>query len=239
MRILVAVLLALALVGCSQPAAQAPPPTCPPCPTCPAPVAQVVEQTVVVKETVVVEVTRVVEVQATPMPTTPAVAADSDYPPGQLRHEGIDMQQERGGVTILVKDVIITPMTQEWAAWVEAHSRGNIMAASLAQTALDSGAVALVNLSIEVNNTTGKTISIYPDQGTLVVGNEQVDADLWLSDSVGGDFMAGIMKEGGVVFLVMRTESDAISHVRYMVDAPSENFDRLADTGYDFDIALP
>jgi len=48
------------------------------------------------------------------------------------------------------------------------------------------------------------------------------------------------MKEGTVAFLIHRTAAPDVRQIRYTVSAPSDQrFNRLADSGYDFQISLP
>ncbi len=50
--------------------------------------------------------------------------------------------------------------------------------------------VTVVTINMTASNSTDQTISFYPDQATLVTDTgQQVDADLWYSGSVGGDFL--------------------------------------------------
>ncbi|TCI58320.1 DUF4352 domain-containing protein, partial [Exiguobacterium sp. SH0S2] len=57
--------------------------------------------------------------------------------------------------------------------------------------------VTLVVVNVTAENTVDDTIHFYPDQGTLVTNpGEQIDADLWFSDDVGGDFLGKVKKEG-------------------------------------------
>jgi hypothetical protein len=93
---------------------------------------------------------------------------------------------------------------------------------------------------LEVINTTNKKISVYPNQGTVIAGSEQVDVDIWLSEDVGGDFFDGVKKEGGVVFGLKQADVLALDSVRYVVSAPVETdtFTSLTDEGYVFVISL-
>lgn len=107
-----------------------------------------------------------------------------------------------------------------------------------AQEILEPGTKSLISLKVSVENTTDETLAIYPDQGTLVVGSEQMMANVWVSDSVGGDFYGPVSKEGTVVFESTQTTDEIVAAggARYIVDAPhNEDF---ASTGDDVDLNL-
>ena len=235
-RVLVLVVLAALLVGCGSSEGT----------------TKVVKQTVLVKETVVVEVEKEVTVVVekpvtvqvlvtvaapTAEPASTAMPA-SENPPGQLRYEGLTLEQDRGGVVIRVNGVILTPI-DTWTDWAKARAVDNPMAISMIDSILEGAPMTIALVKIQVENKTDKKVSLYPDQGTLVVGNEQVDAEVFLSDDVGGDYLGGIMKEGDVMFLLERISATDIAKVRYLVDAAHDDkFDRLAEEGYDFEIEL-
>ena len=53
--------------------------------------------------------------------------------------------------------------------------------------------VTVVTINMTASNSTDQTISFYPDQATLVTDTgQQVDADLWFSGNVGGDFLGKV-----------------------------------------------
>ena len=59
-----------------------------------------------------------------------------------------------------------------------------------------------IQVGINLENTTSNSISFYPDQGSAVVGNMQLDANMFLTDGdVSGDIQGGVLKEGVVEFL--------------------------------------
>lgn len=59
-----------------------------------------------------------------------------------------------------------------------------------------------IKVGMNINNTSDKTITFYPDQGVAVIGNMQVDANLFFTEGdVSGDIMAGVQKEGIIEFL--------------------------------------
>ena len=59
-----------------------------------------------------------------------------------------------------------------------------------------------IQVGMNIENTSDKTITFYPDQGNAVIGNLQVDANLFFTEGdVSGDIMSGVQKEGVIEFL--------------------------------------
>lgn len=94
----------------------------------------------------------------------------------------------------------------------------------------DTPEVVVVAMEIDVENTTGDTNAIYPDQGTIVTNTgKQVDADLLMSDDVGGDFLGEVTKSG-TVFFFFEEDPAAIENVRYVIGGGfTENFESLGE----------
>lgn len=90
--------------------------------------------------------------------------------------------------------------------------------------------LSLVVMAVEVENKSTDTNSIYPDQGTIITNTkEQVDAHLFFSDSVGGDFIGEVVKSGNVVFLLDSNAKD-IENIKYVINRGiDENFDGLGE----------
>lgn len=91
--------------------------------------------------------------------------------------------------------------------------------------------VTLVAMDIEVENTSEKTISFYPDQSEITTNTkEQVSSEVFLSDSVGGDYIGKVKKSGTVFFILKNSSTDDIDTITYHVDAPcDENFESVGD----------
>lgn len=213
----------------------------------PAPEVKIVRETVEVRVEVPVTVVVTSIVTAEPLPTytpyptytpvprpTEAPTAIAEEEPSVsedvLRFDDILEEQDRGGVVIRVTGVTLAPIEmlledEETSDWFQEYA--------------DEGVQTVGALGIEVENLTDQIVSIYPDQGVVLVGNEQVDTDLWLSDDVGGDMNPGILKDGAVVFMLERSVPEDISTVRYQVDAAfDEDYDDISDAGYDFTLDL-
>lgn len=95
----------------------------------------------------------------------------------------------------------------------------------------DQERVTIVTIAIEVENKSTDTNSIYPDQGTVVTNTkEQVETDLFLSDSVGGDYMGEVRKTGNII-VQLQSPAEEITNIKYIISGPSsaETFDRIGD----------
>ncbi|WDH75178.1 hypothetical protein PTI97_10155 [Exiguobacterium marinum] len=97
--------------------------------------------------------------------------------------------------------------------------------------------VTVVAMNVIAENTIDDAISFYPDQGTIVTNTgEQVDADLFFSDDVGGEFLGKVKKEGNVLFFV-KAKPEELTEVRFFTNGPSnEAFERVAEERYEFTI---
>lgn len=59
-----------------------------------------------------------------------------------------------------------------------------------------------IEVGVNLNNTTSKVLHFYPDQGHLVVGDMQLDANMFMTTGkVGGDVEGGVKQDGVIVFL--------------------------------------
>jgi hypothetical protein len=72
---------------------------------------------------------------------------------------------------------------------------------------LDDGAQVVVVLEMTASNDSGQVIDFYPDQGTIQLLREQVDADLWFSDSIAGFEWRDGVDDSGQVFWVLTSTS--------------------------------
>lgn len=73
-----------------------------------------------------------------------------------------------------------------------------------------------VGVKMQVENTSAdKIYTTYPDQATLVTSTgEQVSADFWVSDNLGGEIHEGVVKEGDLIFYLERGEATAVEWVK-------------------------
>lgn len=58
-----------------------------------------------------------------------------------------------------------------------------------------------INVGLNIENTTGKVLTFYPDQGNAVIGSMQLSANMFLTDGeFGGDVQGGVKQEGVLEF---------------------------------------
>lgn len=98
---------------------------------------------------------------------------------------------------------------------------------------LEEDTRTILALEMTVSNDSGEAINIWANQGTVQVGREQIDADLWLSDDFAGEMRDGVDDDGLVVWQ-LETEFDeavALGELVYTTMAPSsmETYEPVAD----------
>ena len=73
----------------------------------------------------------------------------------------------------------------------------------------------VVGVKFTIENTSDHKFDTYPDQAELVTSTgEQIDADMVLSDSIGGTIDKGVIKEGDVFFYLERGEVEEIEWIK-------------------------
>lgn len=165
-----------------------------------------------------------------PQPTATATVAATPTPeiPEDVIRVEVSESQDHGGVVITVEAVVLSPyeiMPDEFKSFTE-------------DTDYWTDVQTVGAFQISVQNTTDQTINVHPDQGTVVVGNEQVDTALFMSDDVGGEILAGVMKDGAVLFGLKRQAPNEVTSVRYLIGGPFDNdFNDIGDD-YEFEITI-
>lgn len=98
--------------------------------------------------------------------------------------------------------------------------------------------VTCINLTFKVENTSDETLLIMPNQAKLTTNtDEQVDADLLLSDDLGGEYNGKVSKEGKVTFYC-DTDASELSTLKVTIKAPfNKKHERVGDK-LDIDIKL-
>lgn len=83
----------------------------------------------------------------------------------------------------------------------------------------DNEKITIITLLIDVTNNSDDTNTIYPDQGSIVTNTgKQVEAEIWFSDNVGGDFFGQVTKEGEVWFM-FEDDPEKIDNIRYIISS--------------------
>ncbi len=96
-----------------------------------------------------------------------------------------------------------------------------------------------VQVYFEITNNSDMDFDTYPDQATMVVEGQQIEAEMFLSDSIGGEILSGVTKEGIVTFSVPKIEYVSnVSNIRLKWSASydTENYDE--DNYKDFDVTF-
>ncbi|WP_173918679.1 hypothetical protein [Halobacillus sp. Marseille-Q1614] len=99
-----------------------------------------------------------------------------------------------------------------------------------------------VGVKMQVENTSdSKVYTTYPDQTTLVTSTgEQVEADMLVSDHLGGEIHEGVIKEGQVVFYLERGHAADIEWVKLTwsssYEDPDGNYEK--DKYYDHEVKI-
>jgi hypothetical protein len=72
-----------------------------------------------------------------------------------------------------------------------------------------------IQVGINLENTTDKKLTFYPDQGSAVVGDMQLDANLFLTDGdLGGDIQAGVKQDGIIEFLAPENKEIDVKSIK-------------------------
>ena len=90
---------------------------------------------------------------------------------------------------------------------------------------METGAsAALFAVDITVENTSDETMTIYPNQSTIVTSTkEQVTCEIFLSDSIGGEFLGQVIKSGQVYFICKNSTAEDISQITWYIDSPHDS----------------
>ncbi|MGP4070157.1 hypothetical protein [Halobacillus sp. B29] len=96
-----------------------------------------------------------------------------------------------------------------------------------------------VGVKFKMENTTDHKFTTYPDQATLVTSTgEQVEADMFMSDSLGGEIDKGVIKEGNIIWYLERGEAKSIEWIKMEWDARNGSEDELSDDRKDYEVEL-
>jgi len=101
----------------------------------------------------------------------------------------------------------------------------------------------VVEIIFVVQNKSNGTMSVFPEQGLVTVGGEQVDlyeASLYArtGESVDGEILPGITKIGGVWFGLRRTALEDVQRMQVIIGAPYDVNSNIAAAEYHFDLDL-
>ncbi|MBN1485307.1 MAG: hypothetical protein JXA37_11360 [Chloroflexia bacterium] len=220
-KVLLGTVLVLLLAGCGETVQVNVPVTVPVKETVEVKVDVPVPITVEVPVTVQVDVpvTKLVVVTPTPEPT-----------PEERKEQGIAanyvMTQEQGGIEI----TLVRVLCGDAAYWKETNP------------ALDSdqfaNSITVCEFVLEVVNNSDIVLTVYPDQGEVIIGDEQVEPwDFFASidslEDISDDYQPGVKRVGGFWLGLRRTKWDEITQIIYTVGSPiDEEWDRHGEDWY-------
>jgi hypothetical protein len=167
-----------------------------------------------------------------PSPTTAPTATET--PVGAIDHFALNnlTSIEQSGLTIEVARVGF--FSRQWLLAADG-------ATSFVTKSQFDGMDVFGEIILRMTNTTDGKLTIYPDQGTVIIGNEQIDLNnsrtgIGGMDDLGGDIFPGVTKVGGVWFGVRRSTLEQITNLLYAFSGPfNADFRRVGD---EFEIGL-
>lgn len=171
--------------------------------------------------------------------TEESSAAESVESSEESETESKVTESEFGTMTTLaqVKDMNETQQTGPFNITVEAIQKSQLQPTADYVELFGGEDLAVISIQLSVENTNDDTNAIYPDQGTIVTDTkQQVTADMLLSDSVGGDFIGQVIKDGTIQFIFEGNAED-INSFQYIIEAGHDaNFDALGENlTFDFE----
>ena len=102
---------------------------------------------------------------------------------------------------------------------------------------METDRLEMIQLDLSVANTSDEDIAFYADQAEIATSTgEQMQADFWLSDSIGGEMMGNTNAQGTLFFVLESTHAEEVEHIRIRWSAPqNEDFERI---GEDVDVTV-
>ncbi len=168
-----------------------------------------------------------------PTTTSPPQTTPSETQPA-LNNSGLEVDESEIGIRTIHhknKEVNISVTTGDFELLIEAVQVADMQVAKDYQYLFDEkDRVTVITLQVSVENKSAETLSFYPYQGTLVTNTkEQIDADFWLSDDVGGDFIGNVVKKGNIIF-VSSSNAEDINFIKYICGGPYDSdFDKVGE----------
>ncbi len=141
--------------------------------------------------------------------------------------------QDRGGVVVEIARVLVGDKV---AVGTEMGNNFNDCDAFKSTT-------VVVEIVFKVTNNTSQVISIYPDQGTVVIGNEQTDLVDFLfcgefGDSFSGDIFPGVTAIGGMWLGIKRSSVADVNSIIISFGGPSDKNYNSLGSDYYFELDL-
>lgn len=98
--------------------------------------------------------------------------------------------------------------------------------------------VAIITLTMESLNTSDNTISFYPNKANLTTdAGDDVEADTFFSDTIGGEYEGKVETKGDVIFIVDSAAKD-IGQLQLQIFEPKDENDKSLGNPIDLKINL-
>jgi len=141
-------------------------------------------------------------------------------------------KQEQGGMEIEIIRILFADKK-----YTEKETGGKFSDCSQ----LFDGVNTLGEIMLRVTNNSNKILTIYPWQGIILIGNEQINpieyhCQIYNMEYTDGEIYPGITRIGGFWFGIRRSTWDEINKVKYIIDAPSD--EDYTDVGEDFQFEI-
>lgn len=133
-----------------------------------------------------------------------------------------------------------TSFSEDWKGLKE--SIGKVVVAELTddeaeEQMLDNNYIVQVYFKIE--NNSDLDFDTYTDQSTLVIEGQQIEAEMFRSDDIGGEIMSGVTKEGVVSFSVPEiSDVDNVNEIRLKWSASYESDNMDEESVKEFDVSF-
>ncbi|MCR6097741.1 hypothetical protein HXA31_00160 [Salipaludibacillus agaradhaerens] len=102
---------------------------------------------------------------------------------------------------------------------------------------LDTEELHMIQLDLTVENTADEDIMFYSGQATISTSTgEQLESDMWLSDYIDGEMMAGTKANGTFFFVLENSDAADVESVRLTWNAPLD--EDWENVGEDVDIKV-
>ena len=69
-------------------------------------------------------------------------------------------------------------------------------------------------------NTGKDTMYIQPNDSTIVVNKEQVNANYFLSDDISGEYLGSVQKDGQLIYILQKSVAEDIKEFRLVIKSP-------------------
>lgn len=97
----------------------------------------------------------------------------------------------------------------------------------------------IIGVKFYLENNGDKDFNTYPDQATILVDGQQIEATMLASDHIGGELLRGAKKEGVVSFVIPKMESAKnYKEIRLKWDSDYDTENYEEDSSHDHDITI-